>query len=48
MGDFRIEVDAVGAHGCDRTKGDGETVFGCGSMACPDCITARYVADMAF
>lgn len=46
MGDFRIEMNAVGGHGCQREVKDGGTVYGCGSMMCPDCITARYVADM--
>ena len=46
MGDFRIEVNAVGGHGCEREVKDGGTVYGCRSMTCPDCITARYVADM--
>lgn len=40
MGDFRIVVEALGGHGCQREKGDGETVIGCDRPGCPDC-TAR-------
>jgi len=46
MGDFRVTINAVGGHGCEREKKDGETVYGCRRMDCPDCITARYVADL--
>lgn len=47
MGDFRITVNAVGGHGCQRDAKDGDKVSGCGSMRCPDCITAKYIADLA-
>lgn len=46
MGDFRVTVEAVGGHGCQRDLGSGAVVPGCGGSACPDCITARYVAEM--
>ncbi len=46
MGTFRVELEAVGGHGCQRDRKDGETVYGCGSMTCPDCITAEYVAKL--
>ena len=46
MGDFRIEVHAVGAHGCARDRKDGEEVYGCGQQNCPDCLTAQYITDM--
>lgn len=46
MGDFRIQVDAVGGHGCQREIKDGGTVYGCGSMSCPDCITAEFISRM--
>lgn len=39
MGDFRVTVNAVGGHGCERNVTDGGVVYGCR-------ITARYVADM--
>lgn len=47
MGDFRITVNAVGGHGCQREQKDGSVVYGCGSMRCPDCLTAKYIADLA-
>lgn len=47
MGDFRVTVDAVGGHGCQREIKDGGTVGGCGGSSCPDCITAEYIAKMA-
>lgn len=46
MGDFRITVNAVGGHGCQREVKDGEKVYGCGSMSCPDCVTAKFIADL--
>jgi len=46
MGDFRIEVNAVGGHGCQRDVKDGGTVYGCGSMSCPDCIVAEFIAKL--
>ena len=47
MGDFRVTVNAVGGHGCCRDVKDGGTVYGCGSMRCPDCLTAKFIADLA-
>lgn len=46
MGAFRVELDAVGGHGCQRERRDGDTVYGCGQMNCPDCLTSEYVAKM--
>jgi len=43
MGDFVVRVHAVGGHGCQRDKGHGEKVEGCGEPGCPDCITRDYV-----
>lgn len=43
MGQFVVKVDAVGNHGCERTKKDGEAVIGCESSHCTDCITREYV-----
>jgi hypothetical protein len=40
---FRVEVEAVGNHGCQREKKAGEEVTGCGDAACTDCITRAYV-----
>jgi len=46
MGDFRIEVEAVGGHGCQREKGKGQRVEDCGCPGCPDCLARRFVADL--
>ena len=46
MGHFRIEVNAVGGHGCQREKKDGEVVEGCGEMHCPDCVARAFVARL--
>ena len=46
MGTFRVEVQAVGGHGCQRDIKDGGTVDGCGQPNCPDCITRRYVNEL--
>lgn len=44
MGTFRIEIEAVGGHGCQREVGYGGVVAGCQRMGCPDCETRRFVA----
>lgn len=46
MGNFKIEVEAVGGHGCQREARDGQTVLGCGRMDCPDCIARVFVAEL--
>ena len=46
MGDFRMTIEAVGGHGCDRTAKAGDTLRGCGAQDCPDCMFARFVSDM--
>jgi hypothetical protein len=43
MGDFRVTVEALGGHGCQREKGDGETVIGCERQGCPDCMAREFV-----
>ena len=43
MGDFRVIVEALGGHGCQREKGDGEHVVGCEQSWCPDCIAREFV-----
>lgn len=43
MGQFIVQVDAVGNHGCERDKKDGEAVIGCERPNCTDCITREYV-----
>lgn len=37
MGMYRLEIEAVGGHGCNREIKDGGTTYGCGHRACPDC-----------
>lgn len=46
MGDFRIVINAVGGHGCDRTAKDGDAREGCGSFNCPDCLTVDFVKKL--
>lgn len=43
MGDFRVTVEALGGHGCQREIGDGEFVVGCNRPGCPDCIAREFV-----
>jgi hypothetical protein len=44
MGAFKIEIEAAGGHGCQREVKDGGTVYGCGSVHCPDCLAREFVA----
>ena len=46
MGNFTIEVEAVGGHGCQRDKKSGEVVDGCGQPGCPDCIARGFVKEL--
>ncbi|MFO1465882.1 MAG: hypothetical protein U1F35_05490 [Steroidobacteraceae bacterium] len=46
MGNFTIEVEAVGGHGCQRDLKHGEVVPGCGEPSCPDCIARGFVAAL--
>jgi hypothetical protein len=46
MGTFNVSVQAVGNHGCQREKKDGEEVAGCGLPGCVDCITREFVAKL--
>lgn len=46
MGNFVVEIEAVGGHGCQREIGDRGIVSGCRSDACPDCTARRFVADL--
>ena len=44
MGQFRVEVTAVGGHGCQRQVKDGEQLQQfCGSPSCPDCEAREFV-----
>lgn len=44
MGNYRIEIDAVGGHGCNRDVKSGDKTYGCGSWHCPDCIARFFVS----
>ena len=46
MGTFRVVVEAVGNHGCQRERSAGEEIEGCGSPSCTDCITRMYVSAL--
>lgn len=48
MGNFRVVVQGVGPHGCDRGAGDGESIqhSGCRRMDCPDCLTREFVEKL--
>lgn len=46
MGKFRVTVEAVGNHGCQRAEHRADpnsAVIGCGQPNCTDCITREYV-----
>lgn len=46
MGDFRITIDAVGGHGCQREITTGQTVTPCGRPSCPDCAARAFVKQL--
>jgi hypothetical protein len=46
MGQFRVEIVAVGNHGCQREVKDGGEVTGCGQPGCTDCMTRDFVAAL--
>lgn len=47
MGDFRVEVDATGGHGCQRTVKNGLTLQNyCGNPSCPDCIAREFLRSL--
>jgi len=47
MGQFRVEVTAVGGHGCQRQIKDGGNVQQyCGSSSCPDCVAREFVRQL--
>lgn len=43
MGNFRVVIEGVGGHGCQREVKSGGEVQGCGRMGCPDCEVRRFV-----
>ena len=47
MGQFRVEVTAVGGHGCQRQVREGEQLQQfCGSPTCPDCEAREFVRKL--
>jgi hypothetical protein len=46
MGKFRVLVEAIGGHGCEREIKDGSEVYGCQSRGCPDCAAREFVAEL--
>jgi hypothetical protein len=47
MGTFKIEITAVGGHGVDRSKKDGDVVnFSEGGKDTPDAITKKFVDEL--
>lgn len=46
MGNFAINIKAVGGHGCDRKAKEGEPVARCDHKGCPDCAAARFVDEL--
>lgn len=46
MGNFRVEVEAVGGHGCQRELKDGAEVTKCSNPSCPDCMAREFVAAL--
>ena len=46
MGNFKIEIEAVGNHGCDREAKQGGTLTSRCGGTCPDCRARAFVDDM--
>lgn len=46
MGTFRIEIQALGGHGCDRSVKNETIVTGCGKPTCPDCLAREFVGKL--
>jgi hypothetical protein len=47
VGQFRVEVTAVGGHGCQRhIKDGGQLQQYCGSPSCPDCAAREFVRTL--
>lgn len=46
MGHFRVDIDAVGGHGCQRELKSGAMVPGCGKATCPDCAVRELVMKL--
>ena len=46
MGNYKIEIEAVGGHGCDRKAQPGEALHLPHDENCPDCIAKRFVEQL--
>ena len=46
MGTFRVHVQAVGNHGCQREKSGTDVITGCGQPNCTDCITREFIRKL--
>lgn len=46
MGTYRVELQAVGGHGCNRQVVDGEAHIGCQRRDCPDCVARDFTRRM--
>lgn len=46
MGDFRIVIEAVGGHGCQRSVPAGGAVGRCENEHCPDCKAREFVSEL--
>lgn len=47
MGNFNLEVKAVGGHGCDRTTKEGGSLkLPYHGRNCPDCLFALFVEEL--
>lgn len=46
MGQYQIEIIAVGTHGCSRQTKDGDPVYGCRHMDCPDCQAREFIRQL--
>lgn len=47
MGTFRVEIQGVGSHGCQREVKSGQKVEGCGQPGCPDCMARAFVKQLS-
>jgi hypothetical protein len=44
VGQFRLEISAIGAHGCERKAHQGDKLYNrCGKFGCADCMAYDFV-----
>jgi len=46
MGNFRVTIEGVGNHGCQREKKGTDVIEGCGQPGCVDCLARAFVAKL--